>query len=130
MAECGKINDLPVLTTCPDDAELVLFFNVPNQTNGMALRTWATLKSCFVCGIFGTGSLEILGSQLDGDGVYLNSGLIDNLMVFACNIPNYLEADTQWEYVRNGENEVVGVKILIGFGSTDRFIIIPNPTCA
>lgn len=126
---CGQIDLLPVLTTCPADTEQVLFFNKNGDNSGMVLRSWATLKNCILCGIFGPGILEILGSQLDGSGIYLNSDLINNLKVFACNIPNFLEEGTQWNYVVNGDGDVVGIQILIGYDPTDRFIIIPDPTC-
>lgn len=43
-----EINGLPVLEACPADSELMLFFNVSGESNGMALRTWATVKECII----------------------------------------------------------------------------------
>lgn len=129
MAEdCGKIDLLPLVTTCPADTEQLLFFNTNGNATGMVLRSWATVKNCILCGIFGPGILEILGSQLDEEGRYFNSDLINDLKVFACNIPNFLEEEAQWDYIMSGSN-VIGIQILIGFDPTDRFIIIPDPGC-
>ena len=130
MAEnCGQIDLLPLLTSCPADTEQLLFFNTNGNGTGMALRSWATIKNCILCGIFGPGVLEITGADLDGSGIYLNSELVSNLKVFACNIPNFLEEGTQWDYVLNGSGAVLGIQILIGYDAADRFLIFPDPTC-
>lgn len=128
MASCQtSLNGIPILTGCPPDEAYFLLFNVESSQSKMAFIPVSTYRECLIGQIFGTGALEITGSQLDSEGIYLNSDLIDNLLVFACNIPNFLEEGTQFNYVLNGDNQVVGVQILIGYDPSDRFIIIPNP---
>jgi hypothetical protein len=70
------INTLSVLTSCPDDSELVLFFNVEGEPTGTALRTWAQVKTCLgntppISGVVGTAGLPQAG-----DNTYTDSRII------------------------------------------------------
>lgn len=116
-----------VLNTCPADTEQILFFNAATET-GMALREWGKVKSCLISSIFGVGVITITGDDLDADNIYLNSGLIDNLLIFYNGLGRYLN-DGEWQYEVNGGGSVVGIQILIDaqFTSADIFLIIPNP---
>lgn len=74
-----NINDLNVLSTCPDDSELVLFFNVGGQTTGTALRTWAQVKSCLglnppIAGTVGNEGLPQAGESVYQDNRIKNLG--------------------------------------------------------
>lgn len=127
LKACSK--PVNVLSTCPADSEQVLFFNVSGQETGMALRSWTTVKNCLIQSVFGVGIQTINGTQLDGENIYLNSDLINSLVVFYNGINRFLIYGTEWEYVLNSDNNVVGIKILINatFGVDDIFLIFPNP---
>lgn len=124
LTACG--NDVPLVASCPADTEQVLFFNVAGQPTGMALRSWARVKCCAIQQIFGTGVITFTGADLDSEGRYYNSSLINNLLVFAENIPNFINRDSQWDYILDDGN-VIGVEIKIGYLDDDIFIIFPNP---
>ena len=130
--QCSKeIGTLPLLTGCPADNEWFFVGNASGgfSTYGYGRRLFGDIKNCLLADFFGIGTKIITGAQLDGDNIYLNSDLINNLLVFYKGIPNYLDYGTQWEYVLNGDNNVVGIQILLGgtFTSEDVFLIIPNP---
>lgn len=112
--------------TCPADDEYLMFLNVAGSARGVGIRTWGQVKQCLINQVFGAGILVITGSQLDGANKYFNSDLIDILLVYASNIPNFLKRPSQWDYVLSG-SEVVGVEIKTGYDPTDVFIIFPNP---
>lgn len=122
-----KVN---ILTTCPADTEQLLFFNVIGQSSGMALRSWSVVKNCLITSLFGDGIETINGTQLGGDNKYFNSDLVNNLVIFYNGINRFLIYSTEWEYILNGDNNVIGIQILIDatFGVDDIFLIFPNPT--
>lgn len=134
--DCGKeLVTLPLLSGCPADSE---WFLVGNATGGYgtykyARRTWADIKECLLSGLvadfFGPGILTITGAQLDSERIYLNSDLINDLVVFYNGINRFLIRTTEWDYVLNVDNDVVGIQILIAatFTSEDVFLIFPNP---
>lgn len=122
-------NQVPLVATCPDDSEQVLFFNVSGQQSGMALRSWSKLRCCLINEIFGVGTLIIYGSDLDNQGRYYNSAFINNLLLFASSLPNFLVNETQWNYILD-EGNTIGIQILIGYEDTDLFIVFPNPKCS
>lgn len=122
---CG--DSIPVLGTCPPDTAQILLYGVPDGVRNMGLITVGKLKECFAQTFFGPGAIMITGSQLNGSGKYFNSDLVDDLLVFACNIPNYLIETSQWNYITDVGGAVIGVQILIGYDPTDIFIIFPNP---
>lgn len=139
ITECGKeLVTLPLLSGCPADSE---WFIVGNATGGFgtykyARRTWGDIKECLestiITRLFGIGILTINGTQLT-DGIYLNSDLINDLVVFYNGINRFLIRTVEWDYVILNDNvvgdNVVGVQILIGANWTaeDVFLIFPNP---
>lgn len=97
-----NINDLAVLTNCPDDSELVLFFNVTGQQTGTALRTWAQVKSCVgllppISGVVGSAGLP------QADAVTYTDNRIKNLG--ASNAGNISFTLGGTIYVNYGTNE-------------------------
>lgn len=137
MAGCGdsgckvEIGDLPLLTGCPGANEWYL---VGNAVGGLgkdkyARRLVSDLINCINSGIFGIGILTITGAQLDSENTYYNSDLINDLVVFYNGMNRFLLYSTEWEYVLNVDNNVIGVKILLDvtFTSEDVFLIFPNP---
>jgi hypothetical protein len=139
VAACDQeINGLPILTGCPADTE---YFLVMGATGGAgaglyALRSWLTLKNCILAQLFGDGIETINGSQLDGSNQYMNSDLIDQLLVFYNGVNRFLIHDdsdetypaSEWKYLKSG-TDVIGIQILIPavFTSADIFTIFPNP---
>ena len=139
LAVCDQeIDGLPILTGCPADTE---YFLVMGATGGKgaglyALRSWLTLKNCLLTQLFGDGIETINGSQLNGSNQYLNSDLINQLVIFYNGLNRFLLHDnndetypaSEWAYVKSG-TDVVGVEILIPatFTSADIFTIFPNP---
>lgn len=79
--------------------------------------------------MFGAGIKTISGTDLVA-GIYYNSSFVDDLLVYAWNVPNFLKNGSQWNYIKNGAGKVIGIEILIGFDDTDQFTIFPNPSCS
>ncbi len=82
LTSCGKT--VPTLTTCPADTDLVLFLGVDNET-GMALRSWATVKSCLIklplAGVVGTAGMPVAGAtSWQNDGLK-GLGLTNNAQI-------------------------------------------------
>lgn len=129
MAICEvAIGRLPVLTSCPDDNEYLLFFNSPTS-KGMALRRWGTIKSCLACSFFGQGTIVVPGSLFNASGEYFNSGLTNSFIVFYNGAPNMLTYQAQWNYIISGGN-VVGVVIdpdQMPIDPSGYVYLIPNP---
>lgn len=123
-------NEIPVIATCPPAGSKVLLFDVTGsvQYKGMALMDLATFKCCMIFQMFGAGILTITGSQLVL-GIYQNTSLVGELLVFADNIQRFLKTPSEWIYVRNGNGVVVGIEIFIGYLDDDEFQIFPNPSC-
>lgn len=123
---CGK--DVELVSGCPADTEQLLFINTGSST-GMSLRTWGAVKNCLLASTFGTGILTINGTQLDSEGIYLNSDLINDLVIFYNGISRFLNHGTEWGYELNVDNQVVGIQILGGgvYTVDDVFLIFPNP---
>lgn len=128
MSEVKACTTVNVITTCPPAGSQILLFNVSTQDNGLALMDIDLFKCCLLGQMFGVGIKTIQGSDLVL-GIYDNDGLVGDLLVYAWNIPNFLIPVSQWDYVRNGAGKVVGIEIFIGYDPTDRFTIMPNPTC-
>ncbi len=129
MARCETpIGRLPVLGSCPDDNELILFFGSATS-EGMALRKWSTVKACIACSFFGPGVVEVPGTLFNDDGEYFNSALSNSLIVFYDGQPNMLRYSTQWTYITNGGN-VIGIRIdpdQMPIDPAGMVYIIPNP---
>jgi hypothetical protein len=85
-----------------------------------------------ICSFFGAGTVFVYGNQFDNSNIYLNSDFINSLTVFYNGANRYLIYGTEWEYVRNAEYNVVGVKILLNanFTHEDVFVIAPDPKCS
>ena len=139
MAACDQeIAELPILTGCPADTEYFLVMGAIGGLGigGYAKRSWLSIKNCLLDQIFGPGILTIDGTQLDVSNQYLNSDLINQLVVFYNGINRFLLHDnnnetyptSEWKYLKSG-SDVVGIQILIPatFGSVDVFTIFPNP---
>lgn len=139
MAACDQeISGVPILTGCPADTEYFLVMGASGGlgAGGYGRRSWLDIKNCLLDQIFGPGILTINGTQLDGSNQYLNSDLIDQLLVFYNGINRFLLHDngnetyptSEWKYVKSGSS-VVGIQILIPatFGASDIFTIFPNP---
>lgn len=137
---CGQeISGLPVLTGCPGDAEYVFMVGASGGAGagGYALRSWLSLKNCLLDQIFGTGILPIDGSQLDGSNQYMNSDLINQLVIFYNGINRFLLHDnddetypaSEWKYLKDVDGNVNGLQILIPgtYTDADIFTIFPNP---
>lgn len=139
MAACDQeIAGLPILGGCPSDTE---YFIVTNAVGGAGVglygrRSWLTIKNCLLAQLFGDGIETVYGDQLDVSNQYLNSDLINQLVVFYNGINRFLLHDnnnetyptSEWKYVKSG-TDVVGIQILIPttFTSADVFTIFPNP---
>lgn len=133
-------NEIPVIAACPPSGAKILLFDVtgPTQYKGMALMDIDVYACCVINKLFGAGTITIKGSDLVA-GLYYNSNFIQNLQVFAWNIPNYLiregqnnlnPSTGQWRYILNGSGKVIGLEIYgIGYGADDLFTITPNATC-
>ncbi len=121
-------DEVKVITTCPPTGSKILLFDVTGQPTGMALMDVRTFVCCVINQMFGVGIKTFKGSDMVGT-VYTNTGLVGNFLVYAWGIPNLLIPIQQWDYVRNGSGDVIGVQILINFGDDDMFTIFPNPTC-
>jgi len=121
-------NEVKVITTCPPAGSKILLFDVTGQPTGMALMDLEVFKCCLLYQMFGVGIKTITGADLVL-GIYQNTGLVGDLLVYAWGIPNFLIPVNQWDYVRNNEGVVVGIEIFINYEDTDRFTIIPNPSC-
>lgn len=129
--------EVPVITTCPPAGSKVLLFDVSDQPTGMALIGVDVLTCCIINRMFGVGTITIKGSDLV-NGLYYNSRFVQNLQVFAWNIPNYLiregqnGLDTdlgQWRYILSS-GSVVGIEIYgVGFLDDDLFTISPSVAC-
>lgn len=130
--QCSKeIGTLPLLTGCPADNEWFFVGNAVSgfSTYGYGRRTYSDIRNCLATYFFGTGIKTIDGSQLDSENTYYNSDLINNLVVFYNGLNRFLLYSTEWEYVLNVDNNVIGVQILLDvtFTSEDVFLIFPNP---
>lgn len=129
MAKCEvAIGGLPVLTSCPDDNEYLLFFNTATS-KGMALRKWSTVKSCIACSFFGPGAVVVPGTLFNEEGQYFNSALTSSLLVFYDGQPNFLRYSTQWTYITSGGN-VIGIQIdpdQMPIDPSGFVYLIPNP---
>lgn len=130
--QCSKeIGTLPLLTGCPADDEWFFVGNAVGgfSTYGYGRRAYSEIRNCLASYFFGVGIKTITGAQLDSENIYLNSDLVNNLVVFYNGINRFLLYGTEWEYVLNGDNNVVGIQILIAatFTSEDVFLIFPNP---
>lgn len=133
-------NEIPVIAACPPSGAKILLFDVtgPTQYKGMALMDIDVYACCVINKLFGAGTITIKGSDLVA-GLYYNSNFIQNLQVFAWNIPNYLIREGQngldpltgqWRYILNGSGKVIGLEIYgIGYSADDLFTITPNATC-
>lgn len=130
MAVCEiAIDGLPVLTSCPDDNELVLFFGSPTS-QGMALRRWSTVKQCIACDFFGPGAIVASGSLFDVQGRYFNSALPNSVLVFYNGQPNFLVPVIQWTYITDAGGNVIGIRIdpnQMPIDPSGYVFIIPNP---
>lgn len=138
---CAKITNLesnsvisaPIATGCPPDDE----YFIMQGSSGTVRRSWLSIKNCLLDELLGVGILIINGSQLDGSNQYLNTDLINQLVVFYNGINRFLLHDnnnetyptSEWKYLKDGGGNVVGIQILIPatFTSNDIFIIFPNP---
>ncbi len=129
MAKCEvAIGGLPVLTSCPDDNEYILFFNSATSKN-MALRRWSTIKACLACSFFGSGVVIVPGTLFDEEGRYFNSALTSSFIVFYNGQPNMLTYSTQWTYILSG-GSVIGLQIdpdQMPIDPSGIVYIIPNP---
>jgi hypothetical protein len=129
MATCETpIGRLPVLTSCPDDNEYLLFFNSPTST-GLSLRKWSTIKACLACSFFGPGVVDVPGSLFNAQGEYFNSALSNSLIVFYDGQPNMLRYIDQWNYITSGGN-VIGIVIdpnAMPIDPAGMVYLIPNP---
>jgi len=126
-----ELSDLPLLTSCPGIGEWYL---VGNAVGGYgkykyARRSVTDLINCIKGNIFGAGILTITGDQLDSENKYYNSDLINDLVVFYNGVNRYLISATEWKYILNVDNNVIGVEIVFDgiFTSEDIFLIFPNP---
>ncbi len=82
-----EISALPILSSCPPDAAYIFLVGVPelispSNLGGYALISYANLKSCFVCDVFGVGTVYFNGTELGAGNIYLNANLSSNLDVF------------------------------------------------
>ena len=130
MARCETSIDqqVPLLTSCPDDNEELLFFNSATPT-GMARRKWSTVKSCIACDFFGAGTVIVSGTLFDNQGRYFNSALPTNVIVYYTGQPNFLIPTIQWTYITSGGN-VIGIHIdpiQMPIDPAGYVFIIPNP---
>jgi hypothetical protein len=128
--EISDSSEVPLKTGCPADDEQLLFFNVADTKNGVALRTWATVKACLLNTFFGGFGIKIItGEDLDVDNKYFSSDFSQKLVVFYNGVNRFLLRGTEWDYILNGSGEVIGIQILITatFTSDDVFFIFPNP---
>lgn len=125
-------NEIPVITSCPPAGSKVLLFDVTGATQykGMALLDLDVFKCCLLYQMFGVGIKTITGADLVA-GIYQNTGLVGDFLVFANFIARFLFRGTEWDYVRNDVGVVVGFEVfdLVNYDDTDQFIILPNPTC-
>lgn len=129
MSEVKACSTVNVITTCPPAGSQILLFNVSTEASGMALMDISVFKCCLLYQMFGAGIVTITGNDLVL-GIYQNTNLVGNLLVYAWGIPNLLIPGSQWDYVYNDTGVVVGIEIFIGYGASDMFTIIPNPSCA
>jgi len=136
LTVCG--DEVPVLSSCPPAGSQIMLFNVSTAPRGVAVMDVSILKCCIINEMLGVGSLTITGADLV-DGLYYNSGFVQNLMIFAWNIPNYLVREgqngssleqSQWRYIRDDSGNVVGVDIYgVSYDDGDFFTIIPITSC-
>lgn len=119
-------NAAPTVTTCPSDTDRVLFVD---DAGLCVFRAWSTLRNCLATDFFGSGAIYITGEDLDSEGVYLNSSLPNDLLLFYNGLPKFMIPSTEWVTAVNGDGDVVGIKILTGvaYTSDDVFVIIPSP---
>lgn len=85
-----------VLANCPNDAELIIFFNVVGQPTKTALRTWAQVKACLgiskpIAGAVGTAGLPAANSPTYTDTRLIGLGSTNNgnVQMFVAGIPTY-----------------------------------------
>lgn len=125
---CG--NSIPVLSGCPADSAQIMLFNVAGTPNGVAMMSWGQARCCWTQQVFGGGIQTFSGSQLDGSGSILLSGLTPKMEVFARNIPNFALDPSQWTLILDADTGApVGIRILIGYENEDTFLAFPNPSC-
>lgn len=119
-------NAANTVTSCPSDSERVLFVD---DAGLCVFRAWSTLRNCLANTFFGSGSIYITGEDLDSEGIYLNSSLPNELLLFYNGLPKFMIPNTEWIRLENGDGEVVGIQILTGiaYTSDDVFVIIPSP---